>query len=66
MIGLPAEMAPQLLDWSNRMVRMYMFGVTEAVEHDANQASLDFMAYLRGVIAERRQAAAARTSSPTC
>ena len=48
-------MATQLLDWSNRMVRMYMFGVTEAVEHDANQASLDFMAYLRGVIAERRK-----------
>jgi unspecific monooxygenase len=55
MIGLPAEMAPKLLDWSNRMVRMYMFGVTEAVERDANQASLDFMAYLRGVIAERRR-----------
>ena len=28
MIGLPAEMAPQLLNWSNRMVQMYMFGVT--------------------------------------
>ena len=34
---------------------MYMFGVTEAIEHDANQASLDFMDYLRGVIAERRR-----------
>ena len=54
MIGLPAEMAPKLLEWSNRMVQMYMFGLTEAVEHDANQASIDFMAYLRGVIAERR------------
>lgn len=55
MIGLPAEMAPQLLNWSNRMVAMYMFGVTEAVEHDANQASIDFMDYLRTVIAERRR-----------
>jgi cytochrome P450 len=55
MIGLPAEMATQLLDWSNRMVRMYMFGVTEAVEHDANAASIAFMDYLRGVIAERRR-----------
>lgn len=55
MIGLPAEMAPQLLDWSNRMVAMYMFGVTEATEHDANQASLDFIEYLRTVIAERRR-----------
>ena len=56
MIGLPAEMAPQLLNWSNRMVAMYMFGVTEATEHDANQASIDFMDYLRGVIGERRKA----------
>jgi cytochrome P450 len=55
MIGLPAEMAPQLLNWSNRMVQMYMFGVTRAVEDDANQASEDFMAYLREVIAERRK-----------
>ena len=54
-IGLPAAMAPQLLDWSNRMVAMYMFGVTEATEHDANQAALDFMDYLRTVIAERRK-----------
>ena len=56
MIGLPADMAPQLLNWSNRMVRMYMFGVTPEVERDANQASIDFMAYLREVIAERRRA----------
>ncbi|MHB1102104.1 MAG: cytochrome P450 [Devosia sp.] len=55
MIGLPAEMAPQLLNWSNRMVAMYMFGATEAVEHDANRASLDFMNYLRTVVAERRK-----------
>ncbi len=54
MIGLPAEMAPQLLNWSNRMVAMYMFGVTEDTEHDANRASLDFMDYLESVIAERR------------
>ena len=56
MIGLPAEMAPQLLNWSNRMVQMYMYGVTRETELDANQASVDFMAYLREVIAERRRA----------
>jgi len=55
MIGLPAEMAPQLLDWSNRMVAMYMFGVTREVEDDANRASIAFMDYLRTVIAERRR-----------
>jgi len=56
MIGLPAEMAPQLLNWSNRMVTMYMYGVTRETELDANQAAADFMAYLRQVIAERRKA----------
>jgi unspecific monooxygenase len=56
MIGLSAVMAPKLLNWSNRMVQMYMLGLTEAVEHDANQASIEFMDYLREVIAERRAA----------
>ena len=54
MIGLPADMAPQLVAWSNRMVQMYMYGVTEATEHDANAAARDFMDYLKPVIAERR------------
>lgn len=56
MIGLPAEMANQLLAWSNRMVAMYMFGVSEATEHDANAAALAFTDYLKAVIAERRKA----------
>src|SRR6185437_1353157 len=54
MIGLPADIAPQLVAWSNRMVQMYMYGVTEATEHDANAAARDFMDYLKPVIAERR------------
>lgn len=56
MIGLPADMAPQLLSWSNRMVQMYMFGVTPDTERDANTASEDFIAYLLDIIAERRRA----------
>ncbi|MGV8830856.1 MAG: cytochrome P450 [Devosia sp.] len=55
MIGLPAESAPQLLAWSNRMVAMYMFGLTPEVELDANAAAAEFTKYLRGVIAERRR-----------
>jgi cytochrome P450 len=54
MIGLPAEMAPQLLAWSNSMVKMYMFGVDDAVEAEADRAAEEFVAYLRGVLAERR------------
>ncbi|WP_299638765.1 cytochrome P450 [Devosia sp.] len=55
MIGLPADMAMQLVDWSNRMVAMYMFGVTHETELDANEASIEFMDYVRHVIAERRR-----------
>ena len=55
MIGLPADMAPQLLDWSNRMVTMYMFGTSLETQKDANRAAADFMAYVRDVIAERRR-----------
>lgn len=55
MIGLPADMAMQLVDWSNRMVAMYMFGVTHQTELDANQASIEFMDYVRSMIAERHR-----------
>jgi unspecific monooxygenase len=54
MIGLPPTVAPQLLNWSNRMVKMYMFGLSDEVERDANRAAADFMEFVRGVIAERR------------
>ena len=55
MIGLPADMAMQLVEWSNRMVAMYMYGVTRETELDANQASLEFMDYVRAMMAERRR-----------
>jgi len=55
MIGLPSQMAPQLLEWSNRMVKMYMFDVSHDIERDANRAAAEFTAYLRTVIAERRK-----------
>jgi len=55
MIGLPAESAPQLLAWSNRMVAMYMFGVSHETELDANQASQDFMDFVGDAIRERRR-----------
>jgi cytochrome P450 len=54
MIGLPADMAPQLLAWSNSMVKMYMFGVDDAVESEADRAAEEFVTYLTGVLAERR------------
>lgn len=54
MLGLPAESAPSLLGWSNRMVAMYMFGVSHATELDADAAATEFMDYLAEAIAARR------------
>jgi cytochrome P450 len=55
MLGIPAEMAPQLLNWSNRMVAMYMFGRSHETELDSNKAAADFTDYMRSIIAERRK-----------
>lgn len=56
LLGVPETMAPQLLDWSHRMVAMYGVGRTRAVEEDANAAAADFSAWLRALVAERRRA----------
>ena len=56
LLGVPAEMWRQLLDWSHRMVAMYQFGRTRAVEDDAVAATKAFSAFLRGYVEERRSA----------
>ncbi|MEI2301583.1 cytochrome P450 [Ensifer sp. MJa1] len=58
MLGIPVEAASDLLDWSHRMVRMYVFNPSYETELDANEASAEFAAYLRGIIAEKRRAPA--------
>lgn len=55
MLGVPVEMGPQLLDWSHRMVAMYMHGRTRETEETANRAARDFSDFLRGYVAERRK-----------
>ena len=47
-------MAPQLLDWSHRMVAMYQFGVTRAVESSAAEAAGAFAEFIRGYARARR------------
>ena len=54
MLGVPREMADQLLDWSHRMVAMYMFGRNEATERDADAAAKAFSDYVRELAAQRR------------
>ncbi|MGO4842441.1 cytochrome P450, partial [Rhizobiaceae sp. 2RAB30] len=47
MLGVPVEMGPQLLDWSHKMVAMYMHGRTRETEDTANRAAREFSDFLR-------------------
>ena len=58
LLGVPAAMAPQLLDWSHKMVAMYQFGRSREIETAAVAATQDFVHFLRRYIAERRKAPA--------
>ena len=55
LLGLPPDDAPLLLDWSHRMVAMYQFNRSRAVEDSAVAATRDFSDYVRQFIAERRR-----------
>jgi unspecific monooxygenase len=55
MLGVPTDMAPKLLDWSHRMVKMYVFNPSLETEQDANRASAEFAEYLKGIIGWKRQ-----------
>jgi cytochrome P450 len=54
LLGVPTEMAPQLLDWSHRMVAMYQFNRTRTVEDDAVAATRAFVGFMRGYVEARR------------
>lgn len=55
MLGVPAENAPQLLDWSHRMVAMYMHGQSLETQESANRAAAEFSAYIRDYANQRRR-----------
>ncbi len=54
LLGVPEELAPDLLRWSNAMVGMYMAGRTREMEARAVAATEDFVAFLRSYVEERR------------
>ncbi|MGY1734345.1 cytochrome P450 [Geodermatophilus sp. SYSU D01045] len=56
LLGVPAADRPLLRPWSNAIVKMYEYGRTTAVEDAAERAAAEFVAYLRGLAAERRRA----------
>lgn len=55
MLGVPVEMGPQLLDWSHKMVAMYMHGRSRDTEQTADRAAREFAEFLRGYVTERRR-----------
>ena len=57
-LGVPEDMAPQILDWSHDMVGMSQARRDRAVEDRAVAATIAFSAYMRGLLAERRSAPA--------
>ena len=54
LLGVPEDIWPDLLHWSNTMVAMYQTGRSRAVEDAANTASAEFTHFLRGYITRRR------------
>ncbi|WP_295808433.1 cytochrome P450 [uncultured Nitratireductor sp.] len=55
MLGVPRDMGPQLVEWSHRMVAMYMHGSDRETQCRADEAARDFSAFIREY-ARRRHA----------
>ena len=56
LLGVPQADRPLLRPWSNAIVKMYEYGRTAQTEDAAERAAAEFVAYLRGLAAERRRA----------
>ncbi|MFM8232120.1 MAG: cytochrome P450, partial [Chthoniobacterales bacterium] len=54
-LGVPEEMAPQILSWSHDMVAMYQARRDRGIEDRAVAATIAFSGYMRELLAERRR-----------
>ncbi|MEM6636413.1 MAG: cytochrome P450 [Pseudomonadota bacterium] len=54
LLGVPEDMGPKLLNWSNAMVAMYQARRTEDIERASAAAARDFADFLRGYVIERQ------------
>jgi len=54
LLGVPEEMAPQMLLWSHDIVAMYQASRTVETEHRAATAAAEFTAFLHSYIDQRR------------
>jgi len=55
LLGVPREMAPQLLAWSHRMVAMYQARRDATIEQEAVTATLEFTGFMREYVELRRK-----------
>ncbi|HEU4915864.1 MAG TPA: cytochrome P450 [Acidimicrobiia bacterium] len=55
LMGIPSDDHAQLLRWSHAIVKVFDKNVTPVEGDAAEQATIDFVAYLKGVIDERRR-----------
>ena len=56
LLGVDEGHAPQLLDWSHRLVAMYQFRRSSAEEASANAAAIEFSTFIRGEMDRARKA----------
>ncbi|MFN2560054.1 MAG: cytochrome P450 [Jatrophihabitans sp.] len=54
LLGVPESDWPLLRPWSNAIVKMYEYAVTDAQREAAERASREFVEYLRDLVARRR------------
>ena len=55
LLGIDEAMAPQLLQWSHRLVAMYQFRRSASEEASANVAAIEFSAFIRDEIVRCRR-----------
>jgi cytochrome P450 len=55
MLGVPTDMAQQLLSWSHDMVAMYQARRDRTIEDAAVRATVEFSDFMRGYITRRRK-----------
>jgi cytochrome P450 len=56
LLAIPADDRKLLRPWSNRIVKMYEYGLSRAQQLEAEEASREFVEYLRELVRDRRRA----------
>lgn len=55
LMGIPENDREQLVDWSHRIVKLFDYNATDDDGESAESAIIEFVAYLREVLSERRR-----------